>query len=115
MRSLVSPIVANLYMEHFEREAPCSASNPPRYWYRFVDETLVIQQSDHKPEFLEHINSIDPAVKFTVEGSEGNWGIPFLDTLVTLEADNSLSITVYHKLTHTDQYLRWDSHHNLSS
>ena len=27
MRSLVSPIVANLYMEHFEREALMSASH----------------------------------------------------------------------------------------
>ena len=26
---------------------------------------------------------------------------------------NSLSITVHQKPTHTDQYLQWDSHHNL--
>ena len=31
------------------------------------------------------------------------------------QADNSLSITVYCKLTHTDQYLQWDSHHSLSA
>ena len=31
MRSLVSPIVANLYMEHSERKALKSASNPPRF------------------------------------------------------------------------------------
>ena len=72
MGSLVSPIVANLYMEHFEREALQSASNPPRYWFRFVDDTWVIQQSTHKQEVLEHINSIDPAIKFTVEGTQGN-------------------------------------------
>ena len=58
---------------------------------------------------------MDPAIKFTVEGNQGNGAIPFLDTLVTPQADNSLSITVYHKLTHTDQYLQWDSHHNLST
>ena len=40
--------------------------------------------------------------------------IPFLDTLVKPEADNSLGIKVYCKPTHTDQYLQWDSHHNLS-
>ena len=28
---------------------------------------------------------------------------------------NSLSITVYQKPTHTDQYWQWDSHHNLSA
>ena len=31
MGSLVSPIVANLYMEHFERKAKRSASNPPGF------------------------------------------------------------------------------------
>ena len=50
-----------------------------------------------------------------MEGTQGNGGIPFLDTLVTPQADNSLSFTVYHKPSHTDQYLQWDSHHNLSA
>ena len=75
-----------------------------------MDDTFVIQQQAHKQGFLEHINSIDPAIKFTVEGNQENGPIPFLDTLVTPEADNSLSITVYHKPTHTDQYLQSDSH-----
>ena len=35
--------------------------------------------------------------------------------MVTPQADNSLSITLYHNPTHTDQYLQWDSHHNLSA
>ena len=115
MGSLVSPIVAKLYMEHFEREALSSASNPLRLWYRFVDDTWVIQQQAHKQLFLYHINSIDPAIKSTVEGNVENWAIPFLYTLAKLEADNSLSIKVYCKPAHTDQYLQWDSHHNLSA
>ena len=28
---------------------------------------------------------------------------------------SSLTIKVYHKPTHTDHYLQWDSHHNLSA
>ena len=43
MGSPVSPIVANLYMEYFEVKALQSASHPPRYWFRFVDNTWVIQ------------------------------------------------------------------------
>ena len=39
MGSPVCPIFANLYKEHFERKALQSASNPPRFWFRFVDET----------------------------------------------------------------------------
>ena len=97
--SPVSPIVANLYMEHFERKALRSASNPPQVWYRFVDDIMVIQQQTHKQAFLDHISSIDPAIKFTVEGNQGNGAISFLDTLVTPQADNFLSITVYCKPT----------------
>ena len=51
------------------------------------------------------MNKVDPAIKFTVEGNQENGAIPFLDTLVKPEKDNSLSITVYRKPTHTDQYL----------
>ena len=57
----------------------------------------------------------DPAIKFTVEDNKEDRSIPFLDTIVKPEADGSLSITVYRKPTHTDQYLQWDSHHNLSA
>ena len=88
---------------------------PPRAWYRFVDGTWVIQKQAHKQEFLDHINSMDPAIKFTVECTQANRAIPFLDILVTPLADNSLSFQMYWKPTHTDQYLQWDSHHSLSS
>ena len=62
-----------------------------------------------------HINSIDPSIMFTIKGNQENGAIHFLDTLVKPEADHSLSIRVYHKSTHTDQYLQWDSHHSLSA
>ena len=113
MNSPISPIVANLYIEHLEREALWSAPTPSRHWFRYVDDTFVIQQQANKQVFLDHINSIDLAIHFTVEGNQDNGAIPFLDTLVTPQADHYLSITVYHKLTHSDQYLQWDSNHNL--
>ena len=102
-------------MKHFGGEALRFASHTPRDWYRFVDDTWVIQQQAHKQLFLDDINSIDPSIKFTVEGNKENGAIPFLDILVKPEADNSLSIRVYCKPTHTDQYLQWDSHHSLSA
>ena len=79
-----------------------------------MDDTFVIHKEGNKQDFLQHINSVDPAIKFTVEGNKEDGSIPFLDTIIKPEVDGSLSITVYRKPTHTDQYLQWDSHHNLS-
>ena len=97
------------------REEHSGLSCSPRHWYRFVDDTWVIQQQTHKQLFLEQINRIDPNIKFTVESNQENGAIPFLDTLVKPETDNFHSTRGYHKPTHTDQYLQWDSYHNLSA
>ena len=48
-----------------------------------------------------------------MEDNKEDGSLPFLDTIVKTEADGGLSITVYRKPTHTDQYLQCDSHHNL--
>ena len=80
-----------------------------------MDDTFVIHKEANKQSFLQHINSVDPAIRFTVEDNKEDGSIPFLDTIVKPEADGSLSITVYRKPTHTDQYLQWDSHHHLSA
>ena len=73
-------------------------------WLRYVGDTFVIQKEDHKQNFLEHISSVDLAIMFTVEDNKEDGAIPFLDIVVKPEADGGLSITVYRKPTHTDQY-----------
>ena len=80
-----------------------------------MDDIFVIHKEAKKQGFLQHINSVDPAIKFTVEDNKEDGSIPFLDTTVKPEVNGSLSITVYRKPTHTDKYLQWDSHHNLSA
>ena len=80
-----------------------------------MDDTCVIQDQLHKDEFLNHINSVDSAIQFTVEETKEDGSIPFLDTLITPEQNGTFSIGVYRKPTHTDLYLPWDSNHNLSA
>ena len=80
-----------------------------------MDNTFGIQQEEHKQNFLEHINNVDPAIKFTVENNQQNKAIPFLYTIVKHQVDNTLSLTVYRKPMHTDWYLQWDSHHHLAA
>ena len=80
-----------------------------------MHDTFVIHKEVKKQGFLQHINSVDPAIKFTVEDNKEDGFISFLNTIVRLESDGTLSITVYRKPTHTDQDLQWDSHHHLSA
>ena len=115
MGSPASHIVANLYMEYLRTKSSKHCSTAPRFWFRFVDDTFVIHKEVNKQGFLQHINSVDPAIKFTVEDNKEDGSIPFLDTIVKPEADGTLSITVCRKPTHTDQYLQWGSHHHLSA
>ena len=84
-------------------------------WLRYQDGTFVIQKEDHKQNFLEHINGVDLAINITVEDNKDDGAIPFLDPIAKPEANGRLSITVYMKPTHMDQYLQWDSHHHLSA
>ena len=77
--------------------------------------TGVMHKDIHKQELLQHVNSIYPAIQFTVETKKKDGAIPFLDTTVKPETDGALFITLYRKPTHMDQYPQWESHHHLSS
>ena len=115
MGSPISPIVANIFMEAFENGAIETALHPPRIWKRYVDDTFVLQDQAHKEEFLQHLNSVEPSIKFTVEEAKEDGSIPFLDTIIRPEADGTFTIGVYRKPTHTDLYLPWDSNHNIAA
>ena len=110
--SAVSPIIANLYMEHFEQLAITSAPVPPSIWYRYVDDTFVKINRDAVTNFTHHINNIYDNIKFTCD-LEKDCQLPFLDTLITKKPNGSIKVSVYRKATHTDQYLDLQSHHPL--
>ena len=114
MGSPISPLIANIFMEEFEVKALNSFPNPPSLWLRFVDDTFVINKAEHSQDLLQHINNQDPHIQFTVEPTQQG-SLPFLDTLVTIEPDNTFSTTVYRKPTHTDQFLHWDSNHLITA
>ena len=62
MRSPVSPIVANIYMEASENRAITTALNAPKIWKRYVDDTFMILHQSHKEKFFKHINTVDHSI-----------------------------------------------------
>ena len=60
-------------------------------WLRFVDDTFVINKAEYSQDLLQHINSQDPHIQFTVEPTQQG-SLPFLDTLVTIQPDNSSAL-----------------------
>ena len=115
MGSPISPLIVNLYVEEFEVKTFSTYPHPPSLWLRFVDDTFVITKLEHSQPILHHINNQDPHIQFTVEQPKQQGSLLFLDTLVTIEPDNTFSTTVYRKPTHTDQYLQWDSNHYITA
>ena len=113
----VSPSVPSLPTCSWKslRLKPLALSPTPYLWLRFVDDTLIIHKAEHSTHLLQHFNSQDPNIQFTVEQPGTDGSIPFLDNKVTPGPNSTIQITVYRKPTHTDQYLHWDSNHFIAA
>ena len=83
MGTSVSPVIANIYMEHFESLAIPSSQTLIRWWFRYVDDVHSATRKDQFNQLQEHLNSIDPHIKFTTE-------LPGIDTL-TKPTPNSIN------------------------
>ncbi|XP_072040837.1 uncharacterized protein [Amphiura filiformis] len=117
MGSPVSPLAANIFMEHLESTAIAPTAPlecKPKLWKRYVDDILEIVAKDEVNNLTDHLNQADDtdSIKFTFEKEEDS-KIPFLDTLIVRREDGSVKFLVYRKETHTDQYLNLKSHHPL--
>ena len=82
MGSPVSATIANLVMEYIEESAIATATHPPRWWYRYVDDSHACLKKNYIQEFHDHLNSVNPNIQFTQE-LEKDDGISFLDTTTT--------------------------------
>ena len=59
-----------------------------------------------KEELLNHINSVDNAIQFTVEEAKEDGSIPFLDTLIIPEQNGTFSIgSIENQHIQTSTYL----------
>ncbi|KAH9641638.1 hypothetical protein HF086_009984 [Spodoptera exigua] len=80
---------------------------------RAAEDEELGQPSSSNNIFNATQRRVHSSIQFTTE-KEKDGMLPFLDVLVSRGTDSRLSHTVYRKPTHTDRYLRADSHHHPS-
>ena len=112
MDSPASTVVANLVMEDVEKRAPSTFHSPPKIWKRYVDGTFVIINKNSIQNFLNHLNTIENSIKFTIK-KEADHTLPFLDTLVRRNKHDDFSSSVYRKPTNSNRHLNFRSDHPL--
>ena len=82
MRSCISPILADIFMEFVEHRAIFTFHTAPKLWVRYVDDTFCVIEQQYAEEFHKHLNSILPFITFTLE-REQNQSLAFLDVKLT--------------------------------
>lgn len=108
-----SSVVAEIYMQFHEKNALSTSQQPPKIWQRYVDDVFAIIKTTNLETFFNHLNSQHPNIKFTLE-QEKDQKIAFLDTLI-VRNNNKIKVQIYRKPTHTDQYLDFNSNHQLAA
>jgi phosphohistidine swiveling domain-containing protein len=114
MGSCLSPILSNIYMEHFETKIVNNQKLKPIVWWRYVDDIFAIWPYDlvSLNDFLTNINEGEKSIKFEIEIENNNF-LPFLDVLIN-KTPTGYETSVYRKPTHTNRYLNFDSNHSMS-
>ena len=79
-----------------------------------MDDVLTIVKKGIHDSLLNHLNSIDPNIKFTIEPPNEQGVIPFLDTFPR-PSGNKIITSVYRKPTHMDRYLDFNLNHPNSA
>ena len=110
MGSPVSVMVSDMVMKTVEQNALETFPARPRFWKRYVDDTLTAVRREQVDDFHQHLNNIEKTIKFTIKMEKNN-KIPFLDVLLHKKDDGSIQTSVYWKLTHTVRYLHHHSDH----
>jgi len=111
MDSPISPVIANIFMKYFEKEALRKSLKKLEIWFRYVDKIFMIWKHGRAElhKFLIFFNNQHPNIHFIID-IKVNGKFPFLDVLVSKKADGTLNHQVYRKSTQT-RHLHAESHH----
>jgi hypothetical protein len=101
--SLLSPVIANFFMEDFEKQAIELTTHKPVCCHRYVDDTYLIWPHGQTKllELLDHHNELHKNIRSTME-NEKDGHLPFLDIDIYGRVDGNLRHNVYRAPTHTN-------------
>ena len=109
----ISPVTTNTYMEHFESLDIPTSPTIIKWWFSYVDDVHSTTRKNQVTKLQEHLNSIDPHIKFTIE-LPGTDGLPFIDTM-TKSTPYSIESTVHRNPTHTERYLDYNTNYPITA
>ena len=110
MGSPLGPILAYIFMCHFENKAMDTYLGiKPLVYRRYVDDCFLVFRSKRLcSAFFDFLNKQHPNITFTRE-DESNSEIPFLDILIKRKSEGLLDTSIYRKPTFSGLYLKWSS------
>ncbi|BHF65343.1 hypothetical protein SprV_0200835300 [Sparganum proliferum] len=109
MGSTISGLIAEAVLRRLE--SLVFRHHRPKFWARYVDDTLVVIERDLVLTFKEHLNAVFPDIQFMMEEEENNQ-LAFLDVLVCRKYSGGLKTSV--KATNTTQILNFNRNHPIS-
>uniref|UniRef100_A0A5S6Q3F3 Reverse transcriptase domain-containing protein n=1 Tax=Trichuris muris TaxID=70415 RepID=A0A5S6Q3F3_TRIMR len=115
MGSPLSPVMAEIFMEHLEDIAFKDGFTAfgVKMFKRYVDDIFVIIETGKEVALLDHLNGLFTGqISFTMEREE-NGMLAFLDSLV-IRDQGLIKTKVYRKPTNSERYLNFHSNHPLN-
>ncbi|XP_058449052.1 uncharacterized protein LOC131429013 [Malaya genurostris] len=113
MGSPLSPILADIVMENLLKTATRQLPFDIPVIRKYVDDLFMAIPKDKVQYTLDMFNSYNPHLQFTKE-EESNNKLPFLDTIVTRQSDQTMSTMWYAKPISSNRLLNFLSFHPLS-
>ncbi|BHF82236.1 hypothetical protein SprV_0802537300 [Sparganum proliferum] len=111
MGSPISGFIAEAVLQRLE--SLVFQHHRPKFWARYVEDTLVVIERDQVLTFKEHLNAVFPDIQFTMEEEENNQ-LAFLDVLVCRKDCGGLKTEVFREATNTMQILNFNGNHPIS-
>ena len=99
-------------MQAHEQTGISTALYFPKVWERIVNDVYFILKRTLLKNFFHHIGNLHQDINFTMK-EESNGKLAFRHTLLNWN-NEKISVLVYRKPTHTDQYLHYHFHHQTS-